>query len=125
MAKYQRRRRKTIHKNYHNGAAAHEKRGEQVSPFPSKSAEIVAKILLEIPLQQTLEGLTMTGLVTGHLMDGVMDSIQAQLLGLLGDSHLAGGGAVLGLDPHLQVLLGTVGDDLAQQLGELGGVLSL
>ena len=33
--------------------------------------------------------------------------------------------SVLGVDAHLQVLLGAVGDDLAQQLGELGGVLGL
>ena len=63
MAKYQWRRRKTIHKNYHNGAVTHEKRGEQVSPFPSKSAEIVVKILLEVPLQQALERLAVAGLV--------------------------------------------------------------
>ena len=125
MAKYQRRRRKTIHKNYHNGAAAHQKRGEQVSPFPSKSAEIVVKILLEIPLQQALECLAVTGLVPGHLVNGVMDSVQAQLLGLLGNGHLAGSGAVLSVYTHLKILLGGVGDNLAQQLGELSGVLCL
>ena len=35
------------------------------------------------------------------------------------------GSAVLGLYAHLQVLLGGVGDHLAQQLGELGGMLGL
>ena len=68
VAKYQWRRRKTIHKNYHNGAVTHEKRGEQVSPFPSKSAEIAANILLEVALQQTLERLAMPGLATATLM---------------------------------------------------------
>ena len=62
MAKYQWRR-ETIHKNHHNGTAAHEKRGEQVSPFPSKRAEIAAKILLEVTLQQALERLAVAGLV--------------------------------------------------------------
>ena len=51
------------------------KEGERVSPFPSKSAEIVAKILLEIPLQQALERLAVAGLVARHLMDGIVDSI--------------------------------------------------
>ena len=56
-------------------------------------------------------------------MDGVVDGVQVQGLGALGQVGLAGGGAVLGLYPHLQVLLGGVGQDLAQQLGKLGGVL--
>ena len=67
VAKYQWRRRKTIHKNYHNGAAAHQKRGEQVSPFPSKSAEIMAEILAEVPLQQALEGLAVAKNVPASL----------------------------------------------------------
>ena len=45
----------------------------------------------------------MTGLVAGHLMDGVVDGVQTQLLGLLGQLEFAGGGAVLGLDAQLQV----------------------
>ena len=84
VAKYQWRRRKTIHKNYHNGAVTHQKRGEQVSPSPSKSAEIVVKILAEVPLQQALEGLAVACLVAGHLVDGVMDGVQVLLLGHLG-----------------------------------------
>ncbi len=67
----------------------------------------------------------MSGLVAGHLVYGVVDGVQTQLLGALCQIGLAGGGAVLGLYAHLKVLLGGVGDDLAQQLGELGGVLSL
>ena len=67
----------------------------------------------------------MTGLVAGHFMNGIMDGIEPQLLGLFGQLELAGGSAVLGVHPHLQVLLGAVGQHLAQQLGELGGVLGL
>ena len=67
----------------------------------------------------------MTGLVASHFVDGVVDGVETQLLGALGQGGLAGGGAVLGLHPHLQVLPGGVGDDLAQQLRELGGVLGL
>ena len=81
--------------------------------------------IAEVPLQQTLEGLAVTGLVAGHFMNGIMDGIEPQLLGLFGQLELAGGSAVLGVHPHLQVLLGAVGQHLAQQLGELGGVLGL
>ena len=37
----------------------------------------------------------MASLVAGHLMHGVVDGVQPQLLGLLGQLELAGGGAVL------------------------------
>ena len=67
----------------------------------------------------------MSGLVLGHLMDGVVDGIQTQLLGALGQIHLAGAGAALGVHTHLQVLLGAVGEHLAQQLGKLSSMLSL
>ena len=58
-------------------------------------------------------------------MDGVVDGVQVQLLGLLGQLELTQGSAVLGVHTHLQVLLGGVGQDLAQQLSKLGGVLGL
>src|SRR5699024_9291398 len=83
------------------------------------------ELLAEVALQQAGESLAVAGLIAGHLMDGVMDSIEVQLLGLLGQVGLALGSAVLGLYAHLQVLLGGVGDHLAQQLGELGGMLGL
>ena len=82
-------------------------------------------LLPEVPLQQPREGLAVTGFVAGHFVHGVMDGVQVQGLGALGQVGLAGGGAVLGLHAHLQVLLGAVGQHLAQQLGELGGVLGL
>ena len=36
----------------------------------------------------------MSGLVAGHFMHGVMDGVQVQRLGALGQVGLAGGGAV-------------------------------
>ena len=54
-----------------------------------------------------------------------MDGVEVELLGLLGQVGLALGSAILSLYTHLQVLLGGVGDHLAQQLSELGGVLGL
>ena len=52
-----------------------------------------------------------------------MDGIQVECLRALRKIGLAGGCAVLGIDTHLQVLLGGVGQDFAQQLCELGGVI--
>ncbi len=45
--------------------------------------------------------------------------------GLLGQLELAQGSAVLGVHTHLQVLLGGVGYNLAEQLCELSSVLGL
>jgi hypothetical protein len=59
--------------------------------------------LAEVALQQALESLAVAGLVASHLVDGVVDGVQVQLLGLLGQVKLAGGGAVLGIDAQLQV----------------------
>ena len=58
-------------------------------------------------------------------MYGVMDRIQVGGLRSLGQVKLTCGGAVLSGYAHLQVLLGAVGNDLAQKLRELGSVLSL
>ena len=83
--------------------------------------------LLEVALQQAFQGLAVTGLVTGHFVDGVVDGVQAVLLGAGGQVELALGGAVLALDAPCQILLGGIGhvglQGAAQQLGELGGVL--
>ena len=88
-------------------------------------AFLAISLLAEVAVQQALEGLAVAGFVAGHFMDGVVDGVQIVLLGQLGQLELAGSGAVLGIHTHLQVLLGAVGDHLAQQLGELGGVLGL
>ena len=42
------------------------------------------RLLAEIALQQTGEAGTVTGLVLGHLVDGVVDGIEAGSLGVLG-----------------------------------------
>ena len=54
-----------------------------------------------------------------------MDGVEVEGLGALGQVGLAGGSAVLSFDTHLEVLLGGVGHDFAQQLGKLRGMLSL
>ena len=67
----------------------------------------------------------MASLVAGHLMYGVMDSVQVRSLCALRQVELACGSAVLSGNSHLQILLGAVGNDLAQKLSELRCVLSL
>ena len=61
--------------------------------------------------------------VAGHFMHGVMNSVQAELLGFLGQVGLALGGAVFGFHADAEVFLGAGGNDLAQQFRELRGVL--
>jgi len=51
--------------------------------------------LLEVAVQHTLQRLAVTGLIAGHLVDGVVDGIQAVLLGAGGQIELALGCAVL------------------------------
>ena len=69
----------------------------------------------------------MAGFVLGHFMDGVMDGVQAVLLGTGGQVKLALGGAELAVNTPCQIVLGGglhVGlQILAQDLGELGGML--
>ena len=104
----------------------HEKRPEPCGPDLMK-LEIISQAagLAKVALEQAGESLAVAGLVASHLVHGVVDGIEAGGLGALGKIGLAGGGAVLGLNAHLEVLLGGVGHDLAQELSELGGVLGL
>ena len=51
-------------------------------------------LLAEVALQQAFKSLAVAGLVTSHFMHGVVDGIQVQALGQLGQLELAGGGAV-------------------------------
>ena len=77
------------------------------------------ELLAEVALQQTLEGAAVTGLIASHFMHGVVDGVQVQFLGQLGQLELTGGGAVFSVYAHFQVLLGGSGHHFAQQFGEL------
>src|SRR5699024_9289628 len=46
-------------------------------------------LLTEVTLQQTSEGLAVAGFVAGHLVDGVVDGVQVECLGALGQVGLA------------------------------------
>ena len=104
----------------------HEKGPEPCGSGPLK-LEIISQAvgLAKVALEQAGESLAVAGLVASHLVHGVVDGIQVQRLRLLRQLELARRRAVLGVHAHLEVLLGGVGHDLAQELGELGGVLGL
>ena len=67
----------------------------------------------------------MSRLVASHLVDGVVDGVETFFLCPLGKLKFALGGAILGIHTHLKVLLGRVGQNFAEELRELGGVLRL
>ena len=71
------------------GTPCRQKEREQVSPFPLKKCLFMRFGLAEVALQQALESLAVAGLVAGHLVHGVVDGVQVQLLGLLGQLELA------------------------------------
>ena len=58
-------------------------------------ASCFGKLLAEVAVQQTLEGLAVAGFVARHLVHGVMDRVEVVLLGELGQLELAGSRAVL------------------------------
>ena len=82
------------------------------------------RLFLEIAVVETLESGTVTGFVLGHLVDGVMDGVVAELLGADGDGELAFAGSALGLHALLDIGL-SVPDDLAEQFGDAGCVVGL
>jgi len=90
---------------------------------------LVFIILLEVALQQAFQTAAMSCLVAGHLMDSVVDGIQAVLLCAGSQVELALSCAVLAVNAPCQVVLGGglhVGlQILAQQFSELSSVLSL
>ena len=109
-----------------NKFVRHEKGPDQYGPGLIE-LEVMSQAvgLAKVALKQAGKSFAVAGLVTSHLVHGVVDGIEASGLGALSKIGLAGGGAVLGLNAHLEVLLGGVGHDLAQELGELGGMLGL
>ena len=66
---------------------------EKTGPLRSRPHHI-RFLLAEVALQQAFERLAVAGLVAGHLMHGVVNGVEVELLGLLGQLKLAGGGAV-------------------------------
>ena len=83
-----------------------EKSGSGFTPLPLKNVSFTVKSLAEIPLQQALKRLAVTGLIARHLVDGVVDGVEVVALGAGGEVDLAGGGAELAVDAPCEVFLG-------------------
>ena len=81
--------------------------------------------LAEVSLQKTLEACAVACLVASHLVNGVVDRIEIERLCALCEILLTCASAGLSLYTHLKVLLGAVGENLAQELCELRGMVSL
>ncbi len=81
-------------------------------------------LLAEIAFVKTEETGTVAGFVLGHFVDGVVDGVIAQLLGLGGDGEFTFAGACLGLIALLEVGLG-VPNHLTEQFGETCAVVCL
>ena len=81
-------------------------------------------LLSEVTFQKSSEACTVTSLVLSHLVNGVVDSIEAGSLGVLGDTELVLAGTSLSGSSLLKVCLG-VPYALTQQLCETRSVVSL
>ena len=57
----------------------------------AKQALSSVRLFPEIPLEQASKRLAVTGFVPGHFMHGVMDGVQVQSLGALGQVGLLNG----------------------------------
>ena len=66
----------------------------------------------------------MTSLVLGHLVNGVVNSVETGSFGILGNAELVLAGTSLGSSTFLQIRLG-IPNALAQQLSETAGMVGL
>ena len=81
-------------------------------------------LLAEIALEQAFEASAVACLVLGHLVYGIVDCIEVEGLGCLGDVHLAGACSALGLGTFLQIGL-CVPYAVAYELGYPGCMVCL
>ena len=84
-----------------------------------------AILFIEISLEKTLKGSAVAGFVLGHLVNGIVNSVEIKLLCKLCKLEFAHGCAVFGVGAHFEVFLCAVGYDLAQKLCEFSGMLCL
>ena len=84
-----------------------------------------AILFIEISLEKTLKGSAVAGFVLGHLVNGIVNSVEIKLLCKLCKLEFAHGCTVFGVCAHFEVFLCAVGYDLAQKLCEFSGMLCL
>ena len=78
-----------------SGQSLDNKRGNRFRSSLPECYEIADFFLLEVTLQQAFQTTAVSGLVAGHLMDGVVDGIQAVALSASSQIELALGCAKL------------------------------
>ena len=87
-------------------------------------SEHARKDLFEVSLQQALECLAVSCLVTSHLMNCIMDRIKIQSLSLLCELCLAGCSAILSVYADTEIFLCGVCQDFAEKFSKLCSMLS-
>ena len=83
------------------------------------------QLFLKIAVVKTKECFAVAGFVASHLVNSVVNSVQAQFLSALSKVCLAHGCAVFRLDAHLQVGCGAVRHHFAQKFGKFCSVFCL
>ena len=82
------------------------------------------RLFAEVTLVEALEALAVACFVLGHLVYGIVHGVEVLLLGQASQAHLVLAGTALGVHALVEVGL-RVPNHLADQLGELRGVLGL
>ena len=81
-------------------------------------------LLTEVAAEEAFKAAAVTGFVLSHFMNGVMDSVEVELLGTGCDTHLVGTCAGLGVHALFEIGLG-VPHHVAEKFGKLGCVVGL
>ena len=81
-------------------------------------------MLLKVALQQSGEACTVTSLILGHLVNSIVDSVEAGSLGVLGNAELVFTSTSLSSSTLFQIGL-RIPYTLTQQLGKTAGVVCL
>ena len=81
-------------------------------------------LLPEVALQEPCEACTMAGLILGHFMNGVVDSIEASLFGSHGNTVFLFTGTCFGCRTLLKIGL-SVEHALAEEFSETTGMVGL
>ena len=108
----------------HRKAGRLPQRSRPVLYVPQARRACAGLLVAEVALEESFEAAAVTGLVAGHFVHGVVDGVEVQLLGALGDAGLVLTGAALGVHTLLEVGL-RVPYHIAEQFGELRSVLGL
>ena len=105
-----------------NGALG--KRVRKVAVGHYRICVLQKDLLLEIAVVETFEAATVASFVACHFMNGVVDGIEVEFLGALGDAGFVFAGTGFSVHALFEVGLG-VPNAVAEEFGKLGSVFSL